>query len=245
MDEITLLLLKGEPVALVTGRSLDWLIDRVVGKFKERIDDIKLLNNFFVVGEKGGVWGVFENGRLHRDLDKQRAIPKSMRDRVKQLVEDKFSDVMFFDSTKQTMITVEMNEGVSEKKFKSRQDELNRELENILREANLLSALKIDSIRISTDIQYKDIDKGFAAQIASHLIKSKGFKPQKFMTFGDIKSDVQMAQRLHKEGFAVEFVFLGDSIQFEEQNFPFPIILSHSPGEKGTLEYLKSQPVDT
>lgn len=53
IDEIIKRLQAGEPVALVTGRSLSWMIDRVVSPLEQKVNDKSLLTNFFGLGEKG------------------------------------------------------------------------------------------------------------------------------------------------------------------------------------------------
>ena len=49
-----------EPVAFNTGRSLPWLIERVINPLLNMVEDKSILENFIAVGEKGGAWLTFD-----------------------------------------------------------------------------------------------------------------------------------------------------------------------------------------
>lgn len=54
ITEIIKRLQAGEPVALVTGRSVDFMRDKVITPLKGELQDLSLLQNFLAVGEKEG-----------------------------------------------------------------------------------------------------------------------------------------------------------------------------------------------
>src|SRR5690348_10164825 len=71
LDELIKRLKKKDIIALNTGRSLAWLRKNIIALLEKRLDDKNesrsLLNNFFVVGEKGACWIL--DGNDKKDVD--------------------------------------------------------------------------------------------------------------------------------------------------------------------------------
>lgn len=66
----------GEPVAFNTGRSSSWLIERVINPLLEMIGNRSILENFIVVGEKGGCWITFDKyGEKQEHKDNSISVP--------------------------------------------------------------------------------------------------------------------------------------------------------------------------
>lgn len=241
LDEIAQKLTGGEPVALNTGRSLSWMTDRVINPLLEKVKDKKSLNNFFASGEKGGTWITFdENGTMLRHKDDSISVPQSLQAKVKHLIDSEFSESMFYDESKETMISTEMKDGYSVKKYTKQQEGLKLKLQELIDRENLTGNLKVDPTTIATDIENKHVGKGFAVRKIIEWIKSKGVKPQKYIAFGDsFSSDISMAEEIHSQGFAVEFIYVGEQ-DISTSNLPFPVKSPSACFGKGTLEFLKT-----
>lgn len=241
LDEIAKRLEKGEQVALNTGRSIEWVEDRVLKPLIAKVKNKKTLQNLLAVGEKGGTWAQFdEEGNIIENKDDYISVPDDLKEKVRNLVKSDFSDSVFFDESKKTMISAEMKDGFPLEEFKKVQEELNKKLQNFLDEDSLNQKLKLDPTTIATDIENIHVSKHFAVKRIIEWVKSKGISPKRYIAFGDsFKSDIPMAEEIHSQGFLVEFVYVGKE-NVQTSNYPFPIIQPTDHFENGTLEYLKS-----
>lgn len=241
LDRIASKINNKEPVALNTGRSLSWLIERrIINDLSERINDKKNLENLIVVGEKGGTWLTFDkDGTMHQHRDDSISVPESLQQKVRELVETNYPQSMFYDDSKQTMISAEMKDGYSIEEYKKDQALLNKQLVNLLEENSLSDQLKIDPTIIAVDVENKHVGKGFALERIFNWLKTKKIKPQQFIAFGDSRGDIAMAEKLNVENLPFEFVFVGNREDLEEKEYPFPITFTQKRFDKGTLEYLK------
>jgi len=241
LDRIIEKLEKDEPVALNTGRSLSWMIERVINPMLAKIENKRVLRNFFAVGEKGGTWLTFQdNGEMIEHKDESIKVPQELAQKIRELIESDYSDSMFYDDSKETMISTEMKDGHSLEEFKKIQKELNKKLEELIRQRHLEEELRIDPTTIATDIENMHVGKHFAIERILAWMRKQTIKPKQFITFGDSKSDIPMAQRLHQMGFPIQFIFVGNPNQLEGENLPFPTTTTKEKFDKGTLEYLSS-----
>lgn len=237
LDHIAEKLEKGEPVALNTGRSLVWMVERVVNPLLEKIKDKSVLQNFFAVGEKGGTWLTFDSeGKMEHHKDDSISVPQSLQEKVRNLIASEFSESMFYDETKLTMISTEMKDGYDLEDYAEDQRELNKKLQELIDQEGLGESLKVDPTVIASDIENRHVGKGFAVERILKWLSEKGIKPQEFVCFGDSISDIPMAEKIHERGASVRFVFVGrDKIT---KDYPFEIIQPQSIHGKGTLEFL-------
>lgn len=241
LDEIVKRLKTGESVALVTGRSLSFLRDRVVNPLAKRIDDKQILSNFLAIGEKGGNWLTFdESGSATEHIDESLSVPQSLQVEARQLVADRFSKTMFFDESKRTMISIEMKDGIPLKDFWPRQQELVPILNQLLAKHNLADQLKVDPTSIATDVESKNVGKTLGARKALDWLKERKIKPKRVVAVGDSQSDLEMAEEIYTNNLPVEFVFVGEPERLQAKNLPFPTVSTTTRFEKGTLEYLQS-----
>lgn len=239
LNQIVQKLEKGEPVALNTGRSLVWMIDRVINPLLEKVKDKKSLVNFFASGEKGGTWITFdEKGEMQHHKYDSISVPQPLQEKVRNLINSEFSKSMFFDETKETMISIEMKDGYLVESYTEDQKKLKPKLKELIDQAGLSQELKVDPTTIATDIENEFVGKGFAVERMLKWLNEKNIRPQRFVTFGDSSSDLPMAEKLHKNGHAVSFVYVGKSNL--PKDYPFPIIRPQNHFEKGTLEALSS-----
>lgn len=241
LDQIIKRLENGEPVALNTGRSLVWMIDRVINPLIEKVKDKKILQNLSAVGEKGGIRVEFdENGQMQQYKDESISVPQALQEKVRKLITDEFSESMFYDATKETMISTEMKDGYPVDGYTKQQQGLNIKLQGLVDQEGLAEQLKVDPTTIATDIENKFVGKGFAVKRIIEWVKRKGIIPQRYIAFGDsFSSDMPMAQEIHSQRLPVEFVYAGKE-NIDTTAFPFTIHQTKAKFEKGTLEFLKA-----
>jgi len=230
----------GEPVAFNTGRSSSWLIERVINPLLEMIKDKSVLQNFIAVSEKGGCWVTFDkDGTMQEDKDDSVLVPESLQQQVKKLIDENYSNSMFYDDSKQTMISTEMHDGLSIEEYKKDQNRLIADLKKLLQKNNLSDKLKVDPTTIATDIQNKHVGKGFAIVRILDLLKVKAIKPKEFIAFGDSPSDIAMAEKLYERNLPFTFIFVDNKGELKGVEYPFPIVYTKNRFDKGTLEFLR------
>lgn len=228
---------KGEPTSLVTGRSIDWLEERVLHFFEQNAKDY--LQNFFVSAEKGGVWGSYDTeNNLRIEVDENLIVPEPARSEIAKVV-DKFPDVLFYDSPKKTMESIEVIDGVAVEKFKEIQPQADRMILEILKKHHLEKEFRVDSVRISTDIENIKAGKNLGARRFLDWLNQKNITPKKFYAFGDSVSDAEMAQELYDQGLDVTFVFAGGREMIKEK-YPFPVVFPKSLFDRGVVEFLST-----
>jgi 8-oxo-dGTP pyrophosphatase MutT (NUDIX family) len=245
---------KGEPVILNTGRSLSWVESRLIARLyhSPNLKDVNFLQNLLVIGEKGGTWlEIDEKGIFHEFADDSVSVNEDLQRSVRAIVEERFPKTMFYDKTKKTMISVEMNEvddtrlegKLTLDEFKKEQQILVQELERLIK-TGVYEDLKIDVSTIATDIQNKKAGKDYAIKKALAWLSSKKIAAKKFVTVGDSLSDAAMATELSNNGQNVEFVFVGnekDRETIKAQNHPFTVHFPQGQFNKGTAEFLRSE----
>ena len=230
----------GEPVAFNTGRDLGFVQEKVIDELLKRTDK-KKLQNLFAVAEKGALWAAFgPDGREKESIDESISVPEEVKNRVRDLVKQKFSDCMFYDETKRTMISIEMNHNGDLEEFSVKREELLEDLKDIFQELGLDGRCIIDSTIISTDIQSVGVGKNLGATRFLEWLESRGITAEKFFCFGDSKSDLAMAEEIHRQGEDVEFVFIGDRKCVVGSRVGFEVICPEDRHGKGTLSFLKN-----
>lgn len=229
-----------DPVALNTGRSLAWIKERVINLLLAKIQNKAILKNLIAMGEMGGIWLTFDNnGQANEYIDNSLSIPKPLMEKIKELIKEKYSKSMFYDDTKKTMVSIEMNEGMSIDVYKKIQKLLMDDLHQIIKMSSLGKNLKIDTTTIAADVMNKHVGKGFAVHRIVDWLKEKKINLKQIFAFGDSMSDLPMAEKFYELGFLIEFVSVGNQ-QIQQSEYKFPIIYTTYKFEKGTLEFLAS-----
>lgn len=204
------LLTKGQLVCFNSGRSLAWMQEKIIAPLQQQADK-SIFSKLFVVGEKGGVSSHFDpQGGIQKVQDRTKFLPKVLTERVKQLVAERYTEAMFFDPDKNTMISIEMHDGYALDKFHEKQQAIIADLQQLLTELKYEQTYTIDPSNISTDIERLDAGKGLGAKLFLEFLNTKDIAPEKFITFGDSRSDFAMSDELWEQDKEVEMVYVGD-----------------------------------
>lgn len=211
LDQIANRLKSGIPIALNTGRSIEWLKEPVLKPLLERFkDDKNGLENLALIGEFGGTWATFnEAGQLHEGQVGSLTIPQELHQVVNALVEQNYKGSMADDPTKRTMLSIEMHTGHDLAAFHADQNLLVEQLNKLLTDNKLDNTYIVHQDTIATNIMSPRVGKDLGAARFLQFLRDKGIKPARYRTFGDSMSDVQMAHELLRRGLANEFVFVG------------------------------------
>ncbi len=212
-DEFIARLANNEKIALNTGRSTAWLENNFLVPLLERVEDPAILSNMICIGEKGGTWATIDSEKhVSHGKVESIALPAELKDRISRLVAEKYSDQMFFDETKQTMISVEMNDGGDIAEFQKSRDRFADDAHAILKEMGLEGKYRVDPTTIATDVESPYVSKALGARRFTEYLRGQdvAFAQASFEAFGDSPSDADMADELARMGLAVDFVFVGD-----------------------------------
>lgn len=231
---------KGDFVALNTGRSISWMMDRVIKPIQEAVKDKDKLIDFLAVGEKGGAWASFENGELVIKVDEQITVPQTLKQEIRELIENDYSESMFYDESKLTMLSTEMIDSHSLADYTRKQLALVDKMKQVLNKPNYEHLnLKIDPTTIATDIQNSHVGKHLGARRIVNWFKERGTEPKRIITVGDSQSDTEMVEELQDE-YSVEFVFVGDRSKLDSSKLKKEPIFTQKRFGEGTLEFLNS-----
>ena len=150
---------------------------------------------------------------------------------------ESFANEMFFDETKQAMISVEQRTDVSAADFRARQPTFNTAAFAIMvkhglgvrfddqqsPDASGQIPYRLDATIISTDIESVTLDKDHAARRALAYFAQSGPLPRLWRSVGDSRSDYRMADHLHEAGYDVSHVDVRPSDGILDR--PYPVIV--------------------
>jgi hypothetical protein len=164
-----------------------------------------------------------------------------LRTEVLKLIATKYAETMFPGEEKEAMLSPQFRPGADFIRYKVDQERLVDELQAMLQRYGLADQFKVDPTRIATDIEDKHLGKALGAKQVLKWLEEQQLQPRYFITFGDSQSDVGMAEEIYRQGFPVEFVFVGEKLQLQGMQLPFPVSFTEGFCEKGTIEYLKNK----
>jgi len=207
------------PIAFITGRSAAFIREQVIAPLLA----VGLPETFRMYGvcEKGAVWfPISADGMGDVVVDDSVALPQPVIEELRQLVHTDFADTMFFDETKQAMVSVEQRADVASEVYKGRQPAFNDAAFAVLERHGLGVSygdritpddagnvpFRLDATIISTDIESVTLDKNHAAQRALAFFAAGGALPHLWRSVGDSRSDYLMADHLHEAGYDVSHV---------------------------------------
>lgn len=251
-------LINNNPVTLNTGRSNEWMVERVINPLSERVQDKSILKNFFAVGEKGLTWasfnaegellqGVFDrDGRRVEGFDlgaflEPRTVEhfKILGEESKKLINRKYSHSTFFDTTKKAMVSTEMKDGYNQPEFAREQQAFTQELQVMLEKLGLEGKFKIDPTTIATDIQVPQAGKHLGTKRILGRLAAQKIAPKHFIAVGDSASDLEMADELYSQGKSVEFYYVQPQKALNVTK-SYPVIYTAQQFGKGTVEMFQN-----
>ncbi|HET9946684.1 MAG TPA: HAD hydrolase family protein [Patescibacteria group bacterium] len=225
----------GDVLTINTGRQIPWIEQRVIKPFEKTLSPEET-HHIFISAEKGAVWQ--EQGKDFI-VDTSCSIPKEIQEQTEKLVVDEFSDCMFYDSGKQTMMSIEMLDGTDIALYHQRREDFVRAVKKILENAGITN-LSIDKTNISTDIENKGVGKDLGIQRILTWLDEKNNDISHFYCFGDSPSDIAMGDKLYAENKPFTYIFTGQPERLSEVNIDFPLTQTQALFDKGTVEYLHS-----
>lgn len=246
VHEIVEILERGEPVAFNTGRGLHWVLRDILPHFQTRVSQRSVINKLCIVYQKGAFRVTFnEKGDQEEPVAAPGIllIPNSLRVEVLQLIATKYTATMFPGEEKEAVLSPQFKPGADFLQYKADQERLVDELQAIVQQYGLADQFKVDPTRIATDVEDKHLGKALGAQQVLAWLKEQGLQPEYFITFGDSKSDIGMAEEIHRNGLPVELVFVGEKAELQDVHLPFPVSFTQAFCEKGTVEFLKNRPL--
>ncbi len=235
LHKISEKLLNGEPVGIITGRTLSKLLENIIKPIEEIAKDKNKLRLLHAEGEFGAASMGFENGELEISYDEVFSLPNELVVKGEQIINN-YQDIVFFDQ-KKSFFTAEMKSGSDIQVFRDKQPEIAEKLKLLVSEFGLSSSLEIHQDTIAVNVKNKKLNKHLAADKFLKWLQSKNLNPGLYLVFGDSTSDLQIAEELHAQGKNVKFIHTGTNDLGEQS---FEVIKTIAKFDKGTLEYLTS-----
>ncbi|MFK4761792.1 hypothetical protein ACI3KS_12725 [Microbacterium sp. ZW T5_45] len=211
---------RGIPIAFNTGRSDAFLREQVIPPLLAAgLDDGVQV---WGICEKGAVWMRITAAGAHDvTVDEGLQVPPAVDAEIRRLVEEDFSDLVFYDETKRAMTSVEQRTELDSTEFLARQPELNEAIAGVLRAHDLgyewesarvpdsAGAIdyRIDPTIISTDVESNRVGKDLGASLMLRFLAEEGVPlPRSWRTMGDSRTDYAMADWLQENGHDVAHV---------------------------------------
>lgn len=209
----------GWPVVFNTGRSDAFIRRQVMEPMLAA--GIPAGVTFHAVCEKGAAWFSFTaDGAGEVFVDRELALPLSFADDVRDLVEEKYAHLMFFDETKHAMVSVEQSLDATNADYLESQRSFDDDALDIMHshdmggcrlgreepDSNGDIEYRVDPTIISTDIESVRVGKDLGAERALTLVAPLLEIPRTWHTVGDSRTDYAMADYLHEQGFDVAHV---------------------------------------
>jgi hypothetical protein len=175
-------LANGHVMGLNSKRSLPWLIEHIIhpleSLFSDKAQRDVCMQRVMAVGELGSVWMTFtDQSEKAFFRDTPCIIPKPLLEEVNVLVREKFTDLVFVDHSKETMISVERLMGVPDNDYHRRQPHLVDHLQALLHDHSVEQIFQIDANRFGTDIEIRDRGKAIGARRFFGWLQSKQWYP--------------------------------------------------------------------
>jgi hypothetical protein len=233
---------RGDILAFNTGRCISWMMERIYSPFISYLtrslspEENKKL---FIVGEKGTSWVSFTaDGTQHRACDTSMVLPVSIIRDIEKLA-SQYPESMFFDDSKEVIVSVEMNDGMSVDLYTGQQQKLLTEIRELLISHNLDTTFRVFPSRIAIDVEHTSVGKRLGAERCLDLITRNNLIFSSSVVCGDMAVDLEIGQWFCDRIIPVKFVFVGNQSEIKPSQYPFPIIVTKSPFDAGFVEYFR------
>ncbi len=239
LDMIADKLEKGSVVTFNTGRSTEWAIQNVFPHMIERAADENHFENFFIVGEKGGTWAKYMDGKWQHFRDETLSIPEDVKNEAEGMAqEEPYASIGRELDPKQSMYSWEMVDGMEIEEYQKKRQPLVEAYQKLIKDKGLEDEFKVDATTIAIDIENKHVGKHLGARRILNWLKSRNINPVHFIAIGDSESDLEMADELDTQGKSVEFWYVNPAKPLNMTK-PYPIKVSREEFSAGTVEMLK------
>ncbi len=200
LDRIIAITQVGGRVIFNTGRSVGWVMDNVIEPLQRRStavghDATAVTDHCLVVGEKGATQIAFSAGAAHFESDPTLSVDTAVARAIRELVAGHFSDAMFVDTSKQSMLSVEMAHGMRIGDYQPRQAAFALAAQACVDRSGV-PGMRVDVTTIAVDIESVGVGKALGADRALTWLEQCGVEVGSAVCFGDSGSDVAMADRL-------------------------------------------------
>jgi hydroxymethylpyrimidine pyrophosphatase-like HAD family hydrolase len=228
---------KKDIIALVSGRTADWIIQTVIEPISLHLKDEKLLDQFFAVGEFGAIWATFKNGLIKKEKDNSFSPPPALKEKVKAFIAE-FKEYVFLDESKEVIITAEKVVAINYDYYSKGRAVFEQKMRQML-QVEHFSDFTVNTSRHGTNILHKQLNKTTSIKRLLVLFKEKGLSPEKFFVFGDEEADLKMGEGLKIADKEFSFYLVGEHSIIEGKEINFPVSFPTKMFYKGTLEVLK------
>ena len=215
-NDIVTLANHGIPVVFNTGRSDLFMRDAVVKPLLAA--GLSPDARVYGVCEKGAVWfGVTMNNFSGVHVDEPLALSPVLIDELHRMLDDRYTDSMFWDPGKRAMASVEQRTDVASSDFLEVRDRFGAEAFDLVaghgigveyedRRSGSDITVRIEPTIISLDVESVALGKDLGAKRGLEQLELSGELPRIWRTVGDSRSDYAMADYLHDQGFEVAHV---------------------------------------
>lgn len=217
-DDLVAIANAGCPVVFNTGRSDRFLADQVVPALVSAglAPDAPVWG----IGEKGATWFTVSEGRIGPvQIDEEIAVPDDLVGACRA-VSDAHRDLMFWDDTKRTMVSLEQNLDVSNAEYLRRQPEVTAQLDEAIARLGLSERFHTVPTIISIDLEHREAGKARGAERALRLVGERMAAPGRWFTAGDSQGDYDMATWLHDAGYDATHLDVRPSGDLPQTAFP-------------------------
>lgn len=221
------------PFAYVTGRSATWLRENLTPVLEKAYRDYPPRLSL-LCAEYGAVRLCFQNGTWQTERDKSplEKLRLSVAQRVKKM------RGVFFDDTKQVIISVEARHDLRDAQPKVVEQDL-AEAEAYFKELAAADPERLEYHRTTyaCDLTPRGLSKTCGAE---QVLARVGFQPKRTKLIGDAKSDLLLAKPFQKRGWEFTFHFVGEHVDFSAEEWQaYHLQPSNAHYDEGTIEVLK------
>lgn len=217
-DDLAAVANAGIPVVFNTGRSDAFIAEEVVPQL--RAAGLQATTAVFTISEKGAVWAaVTPEGLGEIEVDDQLTLPAALGQDIRELVQRDYAELMFFDETKRSMISVEQVVEADNTDYLAAQKNFDATAAELLAEHGL-DQVRLDPTIISTDIEHQRVGKDLGAARALELLAQRGVTARSWYTMGDSRSDYAMADWLYHQGIEVQHADVRPADGIPDRKYP-------------------------
>jgi hydroxymethylpyrimidine pyrophosphatase-like HAD family hydrolase len=238
INHIHTLLRQDTYVAVNTGRSYQWVKDNFITPL-ESAGAAPQFDHLFIACEKGGE-SVQWIDNTFTPQPSRFALTRDRRQQVKRFFEANISQfpTMFWDATKVTMTSIEKYPQADLRLFQTQQ----RQLVNALRELLADADVRIDATTIATDVESPRAGKHAGAELIHEWVTAhRGFHRKHYISFGDSKSDYEMARYFADNADESTFVFVGAKHETFDEHADVQLVRTDLTYANGMNEYFASK----